>query len=210
MKILKPLGEIFRFSLHDGFHTAAMQTTTPTPWGRSEALLAVIVTALFSLLVWTTVFGGAQFGPIRELLRSIPASDKVGHFAIYGSIAFFAALLVKQPSRIHVAAVVIGAISFAEEYRQSQTLDVPTASRISSRTGLGSWLPCGWRRPSCGDANQRFQRLRRVEKSVKTEPPSCADNGSHLRASAAARSRAKRVSSNPTDGLYVSVSTTGT
>ncbi len=118
MKILKPLGEIFRFSLHDGFHTAAMQTTTPTPWGRSEALLAVIVTALFSLLVWTTVFGGAQFGPIRELLRSIPASDKVGHFAIYGSIAFFAALLVKQPSRIHLAAVVIGAISFAEEYRQ--------------------------------------------------------------------------------------------
>lgn len=118
MKILKPLEEIFRFSLHGGFHTAAMQTATPTPWGRSEALLAGTVTALFSLLVWATVFGGVRFGPIREVLRLIPASDKVGHFAIYGSITFFAALLAKQPSRIRAAALVIGAISFAEEYRQ--------------------------------------------------------------------------------------------
>lgn len=117
MKILKPLGEIFPFSLHCGFHTAAMQST-PTPSGRSEALLASGVTALLGLLVWFTVLDGWRSAPFRGLLRDLPQSDKIGHFAIYGSIALFAALLAKHPARIRMAAAAVMLVGIVDEFRQ--------------------------------------------------------------------------------------------
>ena len=85
---------------------------------RAQAVLAGIVTALFGLLVWFTAFDGWRVGPFRDLLRSVPLSDKIGHFAIYGSIAFFAALLAKRPERIRVAAVAVMLIGIADEFRQ--------------------------------------------------------------------------------------------
>lgn len=117
MKILKPLGGIFPFSLHCVFHTADMDTA-PTSWGRSEALFAVAVAALFGLLVWFTAFDGWRIGPFREVLRSVPLSDKIGHFVIYGSIAFFAALLAKRPARIRAAVAAVMLVGVADEYRQ--------------------------------------------------------------------------------------------
>lgn len=117
MKILKPLEESFIFPLHSGFHTAAMEFTTET-WGRCHALLASAIAALFGLLVWFTVFGGWRVGPFREILQSVPMSDKVGHFMIYGSIAFFAALLAKHPARIRAAAAAVMLLGIADEFRQ--------------------------------------------------------------------------------------------
>ena len=45
-------------------------------------------------------------------------SDKVGHFVIYGSIAFFAALLAKHPARIRAAAAAVMLLGIADEFRQ--------------------------------------------------------------------------------------------
>ena len=90
----------------------------PTSWGRCEALLASTVAGLSGFLVWATVFDGSRFGPIREVLRSVPMSDKIGHFVIYGSIAFFVALLAKRPQRIRVAAGAVMALGIADEIRQ--------------------------------------------------------------------------------------------
>jgi len=85
---------------------------------RSQAALAGIVAALFGLLVWFTAFDGWRIGPFRDLLRSVPLSDKIGHFAIYGSIAFFAALLARRPERIRVAAAAVMLVGIADEFRQ--------------------------------------------------------------------------------------------
>lgn len=117
MKILKPLGVIFRFSLHGGFHTAAMEFTSDS-WGRCHVLLASAVVGLFGLLVWFTAFDGWRVGPFREILQSVPMSDKVGHFVIYGSIAFFAALLAKHPTRIRAAGAAVMLLGIADEFRQ--------------------------------------------------------------------------------------------
>ncbi len=117
MKILKPLDAIFPFSLHGGFHTAAMKFP-PITLSRCEAMLAGAVAGLFGLLIWFTVFGGWRVGPFREILQSIPMSDKIGHFAIYGSIAFFAALLAKHPVRIRAAAAAVMLLGIADEFRQ--------------------------------------------------------------------------------------------
>lgn len=117
MKILKPLGVIFPFSLQSGFHTSAMDTT-PAPWGRYDVAIAGVVAALFGLLIWVTALEGWRVGPIRDILQSVPSSDKVGHFAIYGSIAFFAALLLKSPTRIRCAAAATMFIGVADEFRQ--------------------------------------------------------------------------------------------
>lgn len=85
---------------------------------RCEAMLAGAVAALIGLLVWFTVLDGWRVGPFREILRSIPMSDKVGHFVIYGSIAFFAALLAKHPARIRAAAAAVMLLGIADEFRQ--------------------------------------------------------------------------------------------
>lgn len=94
-----------------------MEFTTDT-WGRCHALLVSTVAGLFGLLVWFTAFDGWRVGPFREILQSVPMSDKVGHFVIYGSIAFFAALLAKHPVRIRSAAAAVMLLGIADEFRQ--------------------------------------------------------------------------------------------
>lgn len=42
-----------------------------------------------SLVVWATLGGGADSGPLNDLLR-VPGMDKVGHVVVYGSLTALA------------------------------------------------------------------------------------------------------------------------
>lgn len=90
----------------------------PAAFGRIDVVHAFAVLALVGVLVWVTVLGGWRFGPIRELLVSVPASDKIGHALIYGTITFFAALVAKRPARIRGVAWVVLAVGVIDEFRQ--------------------------------------------------------------------------------------------
>jgi len=80
----------------------------------SGALLATATT----LLVWGTVFNGFRFGPVRFVLRALPHSDKLGHFALYGSMTLGAALLVRTRQQAIGAALAIIIVGVLDEFRQ--------------------------------------------------------------------------------------------
>ncbi len=44
---------------------------------------------VLSLVLWATVGGGADSGPLNDLLR-VPGMDKVGHVVVYGSLTALA------------------------------------------------------------------------------------------------------------------------
>lgn len=94
------------------------RSTHEAPFGRIDVVHVVAVVGLFGFLVWVTVLGGWRFGPIREVLRSVPASDKVGHAVIYAAITFFAALVAKSPRRIQAVAWAVLAVGVIDEFRQ--------------------------------------------------------------------------------------------
>jgi VanZ family protein len=52
---------------------------------RNGALFGMLV----SLTLWATVFGGADSGPLNQLLRT-PGLDKVGHVVLYGGLTALA------------------------------------------------------------------------------------------------------------------------
>lgn len=82
---------------------------------RSGGVLLVIAVGL---LVWGTGYSGRSFGPIRFLLRATPYGDKVGHFVLYGALAFAASLVVKNRISAFAAAFLLFILGIGDEYRQ--------------------------------------------------------------------------------------------
>lgn len=85
---------------------------------RFDAVAAVLLTALAFLFVWASVFGGWLTPGIQDVLRAIPAGDKLGHAALYGSVTFAAALLARKWHHLLTSAVVIFMVGVLEEFRQ--------------------------------------------------------------------------------------------
>lgn len=77
-----------------------------------------VLAAATGLLIWGTGFDGRSFGPIRFLLVTTPYGDKVGHFVLYGAIAFALAILVRRPIPAAVGAMALVSIGIADEFRQ--------------------------------------------------------------------------------------------
>jgi VanZ family protein len=71
-----------------------------------------------TLLIWGTAFGGRSFGPIRALLVALPYGDKVGHFALYGTIALALGLLAQKRTHLVGAGLAVILIGVADEFRQ--------------------------------------------------------------------------------------------
>ena len=87
-------------------------------WLPGRAGSVALVATASTLLVWGTVFIGFRFGPVRFILRALPYGDKLGHFALYGSITLGAALLVRTRQQAIGAALAIIIVGILDEFRQ--------------------------------------------------------------------------------------------
>jgi len=87
-------------------------------WLPNKQLSIVAFIVASTTLVWGSALGGRSWGPVRAVLRWLPYGDKVGHFAIYGSITFAAAMMAR--TRLQAVAVGVGVITLgvADEFRQ--------------------------------------------------------------------------------------------
>lgn len=96
----------------------------------------VILLASFALFL-VVVFVGAYSGLIPTEIRAIPYYDSIGHFVLYGLLAFFATaayqrLLKVGRIRIPMAIVIVSSIAVVDEFTQTFS-----TMRTFSYTDLG-------------------------------------------------------------------------
>lgn len=84
--------------------------------GKSGSVALLATSA--SLLIWGSVLGGFRYGPVRAVLRAVPYSDKLGHFALYGGITLALAFLVRTRRQAIGAGVGVIALGIGDEIRQ--------------------------------------------------------------------------------------------
>lgn len=87
-------------------------------WLPGKAGSVALLATAGGLLVWGSVFNGFRFGPVRFILRALPYSDKLGHFALYGSITLAVAFLVRTRQQAIGAAVGLIVLGILDEFRQ--------------------------------------------------------------------------------------------
>lgn len=102
----------------------------------------VIFVGAAAALIWGTVFGGVNVGPMRSLIRTIPFEDKGAHFLIYGTLTFALSLILQRPAFAFYGAVLLTGLGVVEEFRQrfvsGRTFEVADmlANGIGAAVGL--------------------------------------------------------------------------
>lgn len=105
---------------------------------RSDIALGALVAGLVFVLLWVSWFGGSLVMELRETIqRVIPAGDKLGHFVLYGAIAFFAALLVRRWGWVLLSSLAIFGLGVFDELRQIGEVDRSVSATDLLANGLG-------------------------------------------------------------------------
>ena len=114
--------------------------------------MKIKIFALLFLLFIVLVIIGADNGNLSPYLRSIydfPGGDKIGHFTLYGILAYLLARAFPQPlrlGRVSAPIAIIGLVIFAtlEEYSQkffpSRTFDLLDLTFSLLGILAGTWL----------------------------------------------------------------------